>query len=50
MPELPDVETFKRYIDSTALHKTIKNTTVSNTKIFSILKKKLHYLSILWKS
>ena len=23
MPELPDVEVFKRYLDSTALHKTI---------------------------
>ncbi|MFW6324478.1 MAG: DNA-formamidopyrimidine glycosylase family protein, partial [Desulfovibrionales bacterium] len=23
MPELPDVEVFKRYLDATALHKTI---------------------------
>jgi formamidopyrimidine-DNA glycosylase len=40
MPELPDVETFKRYIDSTALHKTIKNTTVSNTKILENISQK----------
>lgn len=40
MPELPDVETFKRYIDSTALHKTIKNAVVSNTKILENISQK----------
>jgi formamidopyrimidine-DNA glycosylase len=33
MPELPDVETFKRYIDSTALHKKIEKAQVTNEKI-----------------
>lgn len=28
MPELPDVEVFKRYLDATALHKTIKHVDV----------------------
>jgi formamidopyrimidine-DNA glycosylase len=33
MPELPDVETFKRYIDSTSLHKKIIDVNVKNTRI-----------------
>lgn len=33
MPELPDVEVFKRYLDSTSLRKTISGVTVNNTKI-----------------
>jgi formamidopyrimidine-DNA glycosylase len=33
MPELPDVETFKRYIDSTSLNKTIEKVKVMNKKI-----------------
>jgi len=32
MPELPDVETFKRYVDRTALHKKIRAVTVSNAQ------------------
>jgi len=30
MPELPDVEGFKKYLDATALHKTIKSIEVEN--------------------
>lgn len=42
MPELPDVETFKRYIDSTALHKKIKTVKVNNSEIlYNIKSKKL---------
>lgn len=33
MPELPDVEVFKNYLDSTSLHRTIKEIKVKNTKI-----------------
>ncbi len=33
MPELPDVETFKRYIDSTALHKKINSVDIPTPKI-----------------
>jgi formamidopyrimidine-DNA glycosylase len=33
MPELPDVETFKRYLDATALHKRIAHVTLSSEKI-----------------
>ncbi len=33
MPELPDVETFKKYLDSTSLHKNIHSAEVKNTKI-----------------
>jgi formamidopyrimidine-DNA glycosylase len=33
MPELPDVESFKRYVDSTALHQTIRSVTVRSRKI-----------------
>jgi formamidopyrimidine-DNA glycosylase len=33
MPELPDVELFKRYLDSHALHQTIRRVTVSDTRI-----------------
>ncbi len=33
MPELPDVEIFKKYLDSTSLHKKIKNVEVKNNKI-----------------
>ena len=28
MPELPDVETFKRYLDATSLHQPIKGVEV----------------------
>ncbi len=33
MPELPDVEVFKKYFDSTSLHKKINNVEVKNKKI-----------------
>jgi formamidopyrimidine-DNA glycosylase len=33
MPELPDVEIFKRYLDSTALHQRIAGVTVRNQRI-----------------
>lgn len=42
MPELPDVETFKGYLDSTALHKKIRKTEVSEERILSgVSKQKL---------
>lgn len=33
MPELPEVETFRKYIDSTSLYKKINSTEVKNTRI-----------------
>lgn len=33
MPELPDVEVFKRYLDSTSLHQDIQKVEVENTRI-----------------
>lgn len=33
MPELPDVETFKRYLDATSLHQTIEEVKVSDRKV-----------------
>src|SRR5204862_7867608 len=33
MPELPDVEVFKRYLDSTALHQTIRKVEVLSARI-----------------
>ncbi|MGJ3251993.1 MAG: Fpg/Nei family DNA glycosylase [Elainellaceae cyanobacterium] len=33
MPELPDVEVFKQYLDSTSLHQTIRHVDVSNSKV-----------------
>ena len=33
MPELPDVEVFKRYLDSNALHKKIQGVSILNIKI-----------------
>ena len=35
MPELPDVESFKQYLDATALHKPIAKTTVDDERILS---------------
>lgn len=40
MPELPDVETFKRYVDATALHQRIADTTVSDKRIFRAISAK----------
>ena len=33
MPELPDVESFRKYMDSTSLNKKINSAEVKNTKI-----------------
>ena len=33
MPELPDVEVFKRYMDATSLHQKIRSVGVRNKKI-----------------
>ena len=33
MPELPEVETFRKYLDSTSLHKKIQSAEVKNSKI-----------------
>jgi formamidopyrimidine-DNA glycosylase len=33
MPEIPEVETFKKYLDSSSLHKKIHSADVKNTKI-----------------
>ena len=33
MPELPDVESFRKYMDSTSLHKKINSVEVKNSKI-----------------
>ncbi len=40
MPELPDVETYKRYIDSTSLHKKIEKVSDINEKILEDISKK----------
>ncbi|BES70565.1 formamidopyrimidine-DNA glycosylase [Marinobacter nanhaiticus D15-8W] len=40
MPELPDVEAFKRYIDSTALHQSIRRVTVPAPKVLGDLSKR----------
>ena len=37
MPELPDVEVFKRYIDATSLHKTVRRVTAPAPKILADL-------------
>ncbi len=33
MPELPDVASFKNYLDSTSLHQTITGLTVTDRRI-----------------
>jgi formamidopyrimidine-DNA glycosylase len=33
MPELPDVETYKRYIDATSLHQRIKTVNLRDHRI-----------------
>jgi formamidopyrimidine-DNA glycosylase len=37
MPELPDVETSKRYLDATALHRTIRRTRVPEPRVLRTL-------------
>jgi formamidopyrimidine-DNA glycosylase len=32
MPELPDVENYKRYLNATALHKRIQSVEIGSTK------------------
>lgn len=39
MPELPDVEVFKRYIDATSLHKKITKVDISTTRILEDISK-----------
>lgn len=36
MPELPDVEVMKRYIDSTALHSKVEHVTVTDDKVLEV--------------
>ncbi|MHA1914753.1 MAG: Fpg/Nei family DNA glycosylase [Promethearchaeota archaeon] len=36
MPELPEVETFKRYLDKTSLKQKINNVTVSDNRVLSV--------------
>ncbi|MFX1323320.1 MAG: DNA-formamidopyrimidine glycosylase [Promethearchaeota archaeon] len=36
MPELPEVETFKRYLDKTSLNQTIKGVTVIDNRILNV--------------
>jgi formamidopyrimidine-DNA glycosylase len=33
MPELPDVEIFKRYMNATSLHQSIEGVVVNSTKV-----------------
>ncbi len=40
MPELPDVQIFKRYMDSTSLHHKIKNVSVNSTKVLESVSEK----------
>ncbi|MFP4082153.1 MAG: Fpg/Nei family DNA glycosylase [Candidatus Aminicenantes bacterium] len=35
MPELPDVQVYKQYLDATSLHKTIKNVKVEDSRVLS---------------
>lgn len=36
MPELPDVETFKRYVDSTSLHKMVNRVEVKDKQVLDV--------------
>ena len=36
MPELPEVETFKRYLDRTSLNQEIKDLKVNDTRILDV--------------
>jgi formamidopyrimidine-DNA glycosylase len=45
MPELPDVEVYKRYLDSTSLHKTIQDVEVDDRRVLhNITEKKLRQM------
>ena len=35
MPELPEVETFKRYLDKTSLHQVIEDIQVTDIRILN---------------
>ncbi len=41
MPELPDVEIYKRYVDATALHQTVKRVEVKRQRILATTPQKL---------
>ena len=41
MPELPDVATFKRYLDATSLHQTVDRVQVRNTKVMNVSRQKM---------
>lgn len=43
MPELPDVEVRKRYLDSTALHQHIAHVAVKNCKVLRKLSGRFSY-------
>jgi len=46
MPELPEVETFKRYLDKTSLNQIIKNITVIDHRVLNIDEESLEKLVI----
>jgi len=46
MPELPEVETFKRYLDKTSLNQIIKNITVIDHRVLNIDEESLKKLII----
>ncbi len=41
MPELPDVATFKKYLDATSLHQKVDKVQVRNTKVMNVSRQKL---------
>ena len=41
MPELPDVEVFRRYLNSTALNKLVDSVSVENDKVLEVSRQKL---------
>lgn len=41
MPELPEVEVFRRYLDNTSLHKEVINISVHDKKVLSVNEEKL---------
>lgn len=51
MPELPDVEVYKKYLDATSLHKTIQAEEVDDSRILHrISKKKLQQMAKVLKT
>jgi formamidopyrimidine-DNA glycosylase len=43
MPELPDVEVYKRYLDATSLHKTIRDVKVEDRRDSMAIHKKYQH-------